>query len=139
MVSREEFERANRRAKERSKATPIAVDAHFDRRNRRVVITFNSGAEFRFPADRAEGLETATPSQLQEIEITPSGLGVYFPRLDTDFYIPALLEGIFGSQKWMAARLGAKGGRVKSLAKSAAARANGRLGGRPPKLAAMRG
>ena len=66
-------------------------------------------------------------------------LGVYFPWLDTDFYIPALLEGIFGSQKWMAARLGAKGGRVKSLAKSAAARANGRLGGRPPKLAAMPG
>jgi hypothetical protein len=74
------------------------------------------------------------------LKITPSGLGVYFPRLlDTDFYIPALLEGIFGSQKWMAARLGAKGGRVKSLAKSAAARANGRLGGRPPKLAAMLG
>jgi len=139
MVSREEFERANRRAKEILKATPIAVAARFDRRTRRVVIAFNSGAEFRFPAHSAEALETATPSQLQEVEITPSGLGIYFPRLDADFYIPALLEGVFGSKKWMAARLGAAGGHAKSLAKSAAAKANGCVGGRLQKLVAARG
>jgi hypothetical protein len=72
MVSREEFERANRRAKEISKATPIAVAAHFDRRNRRVVITFNSGAEFRFPADRAESVGHCRPPGMPCVRSHPA-------------------------------------------------------------------
>jgi len=81
--------------------------------------------------DDAQGLEHATPAGLSTIEITPSGLGIHFPKLDADLYLPALLEGFLGSQKWMAARLGAAGGKSKSAAKRSAARANGALGGRP--------
>ena len=78
-----------------------------------------------------QGLERATPSQLEEIEISPSGFGIYFPHLDADLYIPGLLEGFLGSRKWMAARLGQIGGQSKSKAKRTASRENGRLGGRP--------
>jgi hypothetical protein len=53
------------------------------------------------------------------------------PRLDADLYVPALLEGVLGSRRWMAARLGAVGGQARTQAKAAAARANGRRGGRP--------
>ncbi len=73
---------------------------------------------------------------MREIEITPSGLGIHFPELDADLYIPALLEGVLGSRKWMAARLGAAGGGRISAAKRRASRANGRLGGGPKKAAA---
>jgi hypothetical protein len=62
------------------------------------------------------------------------GLGIHFPRLDADFHVPALLEGVLGSKAWMAARLGAAGGRARGGAKAAAARANGERGGRPRKL-----
>ena len=134
MVSREEFGRANRRAKETLIATPVAVSARYDRKTRCIAIELNSGAEFRFPPHNAEGLENATASQLEDVEITPSGLGIYFPKLDADFSIPALLEGIFGSKKCMAARLGATGGHSKSLGMVTAARANGRLRGRPRKF-----
>ena len=58
-----------------------------------------------------------------------------FPAIDADLYIPALLEGFFGSKKWMAARLGAEGGKTKTVAKARASRENGRLGGRPKKSA----
>ncbi|HZS28339.1 MAG TPA: hypothetical protein VFB76_14000 [Candidatus Angelobacter sp.] len=68
---------------------------------------------------------------MQEIEISPSGFGIYFPKLDADLYLPAILEGLLGSKKWMAARLGQVGGKSRSAAKRAAARANGKLGGRP--------
>jgi len=78
-------------------------------------------------------MENAKPSDLDVIEISPSGFGLHFPKLDADVWVPALLEGVFGSRRWMAARLGARGGRVKSRAKARAARANGRLGGRPRK------
>jgi hypothetical protein len=82
-----------------------------------------------------QGLENAKPSQLEEIEISPSGFGIYFPKLDADLYVPGLLEGFLGSQKWMASRLGQAGGRSRSRAKRAASKANGRLGGRPRKAA----
>jgi hypothetical protein len=84
-----------------------------------------------FPASLMEGLAGALPEDLADIEITPAGLGLHWPKLDADVYIPALLNGIFGSRRWMAAQLGAAGGRVRSKSKSAASRANGRKGGRP--------
>jgi len=61
---------------------------------------------------------------------------LHFPKLDADLYLPSLLEGFLGSRRWMAAQLGKAGGQVRSVAKVAAVRANGKLGGRPKKAAA---
>ena len=80
-----------------------------------------------------EGLEDAKPLQLSSIEISPSGFGLNFPELDADLYVPGILEGLLGSKKWMASRLGRIGGQSTSRAKKAASRINGRLGGRPRK------
>jgi hypothetical protein len=115
---------------------PTAVAAHYDRGRGRVVIRLSTGLEVMFPPRDAQGLETATPAQLDTIEISPSGLGLHFPKLDADLYLPALLEGLLGSKSWMAARLGGQGGRAKSEEKAAAARRNGRKGGRPRRSAA---
>ena len=87
--------------------------------------------EFHF----AEGLAGASPEHLADIEISPAGLGLHWPRLDADLYVPALLQGMFGSKSWMARELGAEGGRARTVAKIAASRANGRKGGRPKKAA----
>ena len=116
------FEAANRKAEELRASLPRAVRARYDRRIGRVVA----------PRD-AEGLEGASPAQLDAIEISPSGFGIHFPKLDADIYLPALLEGFLGSRKWIASRLGAQGGKSKSPAKAAAAKQNGRAGGRPRK------
>ncbi len=66
------------------------------------------------------------------IEISPAGLGLHFPKLDADVYVPALFEGVYGSRAWMkqAARVA---GSTRSEAKSAASRENGKKGGRPRK------
>jgi len=45
------------------------------------------------------------------------------------------MQGVFGSKKWMAAELGAAGGKASTAAKVAAARENGRKGGRPRRSA----
>jgi len=133
MGSRSNFEVANRRARELQAAVPKAVSAHFDRDSGRVVIRLSSKLDVSFSPHDAEGLEHAKPSQLEEIEISPSGFGIHFPKLDADLYVPGLLEGFLGSRKWMASRLGHVGGRSRSVAKKAAARVNGKLGGRPKK------
>ncbi|MET0265438.1 MAG: DUF2442 domain-containing protein [Duganella sp.] len=80
------------------------------------------------------GLENARPADLADAEISPSGLGVHFPRIDADIYLPALLEGFLGSKRWMAAQMGKVGGQAATDAKKAAARENGKLGGRPKKV-----
>jgi hypothetical protein len=134
----DEFELATKRGERRRAAGPAAVAARYDRARDRVVVELSSGYEIAFAPRRAQGLERAKPSDLDPIEISPSGFGLHFPKLDADLWLPALLEGVFGSRRWMAARLGARGGKAKSKAKARAARANGKLGGRPRKVRSRR-
>ncbi len=112
-----------------------AVSARYDRRRSRVVVVLDTGVELAFPTRLAEGLAGASPEDLAAIEISPAGLGLHWPRLDADLYVPALLQGVFGSKAWMARQLGAQGGRARTNAKVAASRENGRKGGRPRKVA----
>jgi hypothetical protein len=114
-----------------------AVSARYDRHRSRVVVKLNTGVELTFPARLAEGLVGAPADALAEIEISPAGLGLHWPKLDVDLYVPALLQGVFGSKQWMARELGAQGGRSRTAAKIAAARANGRKGGRPRKTVSV--
>lgn len=131
MVSRNEFERAIARGNARRQSTAHAVSASFDKG--KIVVELSTGLTISFRPRDAQGLEDARPADLKEIEISPSGFGLHFPRLDMDLYIPALLEGFFGSRRWAAARLGARGGKATSAAKTKASRTNGLLGGRPRK------
>lgn len=66
--------------------------------------------DISFSPKLAQGLETAKPADLTGAQISLSGLGVHFPKLDADLYIPALLEGFLGSRRWMAAQNGGAGG-----------------------------
>jgi|SRR4051812_35642586 hypothetical protein len=134
-MAQRELDQANLRAAERRKSTPRATSAVFDKRQGKVVVELSSGLTISFRPATAQGLEKARPADLSEIDITPSGFGLHFPKIDADLYIPALLEGFFGSKKWSAARLGASGGLAKTKAKADASRANGLLGGRPRKRA----
>ena len=135
MASRDYFEEANQRARDLQASIPRALSAHYDRKTGRIVVHLSSRLIVSFSPDDVEGLKGARPSQLDEIEISPSGFGVHFPSMDADLYVPGLLEGFLGSKTWMASRLGEVGGRSVSKAKRAASRANGRLGGRPRKAA----
>ena len=136
MVANDEFQRANRRGRSLREKMPVVIAARYDRKIGRVVLSLSSGLDILFPPQNAEGLERASSAELREIEISPSGMGIYFPKLDVDLYVPALLDGSLGSRKWMAARLGAAGGSKTSTAKKRASRANGKLGGRPKRSAA---
>ncbi len=127
------LETARQRAQALQASIPRAVSARYDRPSHRVVVSLSSKLDLSFSPADVQGLQTARPSKLRRIEISPSGFGLHFPEIDADIYLPALLEGILGSSKWMASRLGAAGGRSTSAAKRNAARVNGRLGGRPAK------
>ncbi len=131
-----EVESANARMQAAVERGPVAVAARYDKRLKFVLVALANGLTVAFrPAD-AQGLESATPDDMAGIEISPSGLGLHFPAIDADVWLPGLLAGVFGSKSWAAARMGAAGGKVRSPAKTAACRANGAKGGRPRKRAA---
>jgi hypothetical protein len=135
MAGYDKFELANKRGERVRASVPHALSAEYDRAAGRIVIHLSSRLDVSFSPRDAQGLENATPSQFDEIEISPSGLGIHFPKLDADLYLPSLLEGFLGSRRWMASRLGRIGGGSKSPAKRAASKANGRMGGRPKRAA----
>ena len=129
------FDAAVRRGEQRLRG-PHAVSAHYDAVRDRIMVEMSTGIEISFSPKQAQGLESARPDELSEIEITPSGLGLHFPKLDADIYVPALLEGVLGSAKWMAGQKGRIGGAARSASKAQAARENGKRGGRPRRSAA---
>jgi len=137
-LTRQQFAAAKARGEKRLRG-PRAESAHYDAERDRVIVRLTTGIEIGFAPRDAEGLQHASRDELAEIEVEAFGLGIHFPRLDADLYVPALLEGVLGSKSWMAARLGAAGGRVRSSAKAAASRNNGKRGGRPRKTATSTG
>jgi hypothetical protein len=100
----------------------LAVDARFDRRNQRVMITLNNGAVVGFPLAVLPGLEHATAEHLRKIEVEGGGYGLHVGSLDADISVPALLADQLGSTIMKRAE-----------ARANASRANGRRGGRPRK------
>ena len=134
-ISDAAIQQAEQRMRERLASAPHAIAARYDRRVSRVVVILSNGLELAFSSHLAEGLAGAKPADLAVIEITPAGLGLHWPKLDADLYLPTLLQGVFGSPRWMAGLLGKSGGLARTEAKVAAARENGRKGGRPRKRA----
>ncbi|NHZ35632.1 DUF2442 domain-containing protein [Massilia rubra] len=132
-ISDSTFEAANRRGAAKKMTFPAAVAVRYDRRISRIVISLASGLQIAFAPRDVQGFENAHPADLVDAQISPSGLGVHFPKLDADLYLPTLLEGFLGSRRWMAAQMGKVGGAPASDAKTATARESGKLGGRPKK------
>ncbi|MCC3472794.1 MAG: DUF2442 domain-containing protein [Microcoleus sp. PH2017_15_JOR_U_A] len=128
----EQIAKAKEAWKQAEATEPRAESVKYDRSEDLITIKLKSGAIFAFPPQLAQGLENASPEQLADVWLPPSGSSVHWETLDVDFGIPELIAGIFGTKSWMA-ELGRKGGKTTSTSKSAAARQNGKKGGRPKK------
>lgn len=131
-LTTEQFEAAEARGKARLEG-PRAKSAHYNAGRNRIIVKLTTGIKLGFAPSTVEGLQDATIEDLKAVEVEAFGLGIHFPTIDADLSVPALLEGILGSKRWMAAQLGAADGRSRISAKTAASRENGKLGGRPRK------
>jgi hypothetical protein len=129
-ISNSRLERARAKANEIVRHGPVAVAARY--RAGMILVELTSGVEVHFPVRLVQGLEHGSPKELSDIQIEARGLGLHWPKLDVDLYVPNLLQGILGTRKWMA-EIGKLGGSVSSPAKARASAENGKLGGRPRK------
>jgi Protein of unknown function (DUF2442) len=103
-----------------------------------LILKLSDGHRHVIPREDLQGLRSATKEQIAGVEILGRGTGLHWPSLDFDLYVPSLLRRIYGTKQWMA-RIGRRGGSVRSSAKKKSARANGLKGGRPRRneIAAM--
>jgi Protein of unknown function (DUF2442) len=119
-----------RRARQSRAKDRRATRATYDKTSDLVTLFLEDGVRVSIPRGQLQGLHNATSADLSKIKLTGHGTGLRWPTLDVDHYVPGLLNHVFGTSRWMA-QLGRIGGSVRSRAKAAAARANGRNGGRP--------
>jgi hypothetical protein len=129
----DEWQLARERGAESAKR-PAARSASYKPRTRRLDITLTNDISLLVPVAYIEGLHNASAAELREIEVFGLGAALVFPALDVVVSVHGLIDGVFGSKAWMR-DMGRSGGSVKSEAKSAAARENGKKGERPRKAA----
>jgi hypothetical protein len=98
-----------------------------------LVLRLSDGRRHLIARENVEGLQGATPDQIAHVEILGGGTGLHWPDLDFDLYVPALLQNIYGTKRWMA-QLGRRGGMAKSPEKRKSSQLNGRKGGRPKRV-----
>lgn len=125
------YARASTAGKKSMESEPRAKRARYDTRTDRVLVELTNGCVFAFPPVLAQGLRGASRQALADVEVTPTGYGLHWPQLDADLSVPGLMAGMFGTRSWMR-EMARRGGATQSPAKAAAARENGKKGGRPP-------
>jgi hypothetical protein len=79
---------------------PMALSAEYDGRLDLVLLHLDNGHRLVIPRENLQGLENTTEAQRSQIEIF-GGYDIAWPQLDLDHYLPALMDGIYGSDKWM--------------------------------------
>jgi Protein of unknown function (DUF2442) len=127
---RTNFARASRAGRQAAKTEPRAARANYQARDNTLRIELTNGAEITIPVKLIPALKGASQREVREVEVLGRGGGLHWEALDVDLRVPGLVSSVFAGPEWMA-ELGRVGGRRSSTAKAAAARRNGRKGGRP--------
>lgn len=138
-LTEKEFQTATAAGASKMAKLPKAVFAEFDNKSKRFVLEMQNGVTLLIPARLIQGLQTDDSKLLSDFHLVAEGSQIHWHSLDVQFYVKSLLEGVFGTPKWMdnlnqhLAVIGAKGGARRSEAKTLASRENGKKGGRPRK------
>ena len=127
---RSNFARASRAGRRAAKIEPRAARAIYRAREDALRIELTNGAVITVPVKLIPGLKRAAPCDVRSVQVLGRGGGLHWESLDLDLSVPALVSSVFAGPEWMA-ELARVGGRRSSAAKAAAARRNGRKGGRP--------
>lgn len=127
---RSNFARASHAGRRTASIEPRAADVEYLARERALRVELTNGAAVTLPVKLIPSLRRAAASDIRAVEILGRGGGLHWESLDIDLSVPGLISSMFGGPEWLA-ELGRIGGLKSSPAKVAAARRNGRKGGRP--------
>jgi hypothetical protein len=127
---RANFAKASRAGRQAAKVEPRAASATYRARDEALYVVLTNGAKFIIPVKLIPELQKAPVRDIRKVEVLGRGGGLHWETLDVDISVPGLVASVFEGPTWLA-ELGRIGGQRSSAAKAAAARKNGRKGGRP--------
>lgn len=131
-----QFDEAVARERRAAHDEPRAAQARVEDGYLAVLLT--DDASFRIPLRQVRGLPPEAPAAaLAEVEVSPSGEGLLWPRLGASISVPGLLIDLAGPER--VRRMVLSGAARKAAGsitekRREAARQNGAKGGRPRKL-----
>jgi hypothetical protein len=96
-----EIDEAIERARKYAKYDRRVVKATYSEKTDSLRLILDDGAKYTVPRPLLQGLVGAETKYLKRIQILGDGTGLLWPLLDVAHYAPALLEGVYGSEKWM--------------------------------------
>ena len=128
---RANFARASRAGRRAANTEPRAARVVYRAQKHALRIELTNGASITLPVRLIPSLKGARSEDIRAVEVLGRGDGLHWERLDVDLSVPGLVSSIFPGTAWLA-ELGRVGGQRTSAAKPAAARKNGRRGGRRP-------
>ncbi len=124
---------ADRAAEDYARSWPRVMAVRYDRKSKLVVLELSNAAQLAIPADKLQGVATATEAARSNVRIRGPNWAIEFPKIDEQFTVESLLTGVFGNTQWMIG-LSKPASRPKSPRSASAIRANGRKESRPKKL-----
>jgi len=95
------FEEATQRGQELLTTEIQASSARYDQTTNRLILGLKSGAAFIVPCDLIQGLRDAAPEQIAKVKLGPRGASLHWTKLDVDFSVEGVVQGRFGTKKWM--------------------------------------
>jgi hypothetical protein len=101
----EEFEAASERGRIHALVRPTAKSARHDRDLQKCVIELRNGSTFIFDPRMLQGLEAASDDELANLDVG-GGTGLHWEDLDADFLVEGLVNGRFGTRRFMHERCG---------------------------------
>jgi hypothetical protein len=130
---------ARERGRQSLDQDPHAAAVDFLPEARQVRLQLTNGLVLLIPVAGIPELSGATDEQLSQCEVLGVGSGISWPDLDVDISVFGLVLAWTVGADWrlrIRQELGREMGRLTTAAKVAAARSNGKKGGRPRKTVA---
>jgi Protein of unknown function (DUF2442) len=88
----DQYEKARKAAEIADATEPRARIAHYDPETGLMTIHLRNGEAFSFSPTLLPELASASGKNLAEVKITPSGDGLYWPKLDVDLGLSSLMQ-----------------------------------------------
>lgn len=136
MITERQYAAALARGRARLERELVAAAVRYDAGQDALAITLASGLVVGVPRRQVAALVGLAPDMLASMALSPAGTGIDIDGADVSLSVDGLIRPLLPDaviRRW-AARLS---GAARSPAKAAAARRNGRKGGRPRKKRAV--
>lgn len=124
---------------EKNNAKPKRFQSvRYDDKRGSIALALAGGVELAVPVTHLRELADVAPKNLKDVRLSVSGDTVVFSTADVHISADGLLRDILARipRDAIAAQFAASGGASTSAAKKLASASNGKLGGRPKKIAA---